>query len=130
MASTNNITWTLQQLDPAAKTLAGPRPITLSDTAASVGDFRGIGRLIDLTQITIGLPVAQVRQLELRNTHSTAAITVVWTPNGGVSATVLVLGPGDGICFWHQSTGATLGISQLKLQSDTTNATYEMFLGG
>lgn len=129
MASTNNITFTLQQLDSAAKTLAS-RTVTLSDTAATVGDFRGIGTLIDATLTTIGLPILQVRQLELRNTHTTAKITVTWTPNGGASAVVLILGAGDGICFWHTAAGATLGISQLKLQSDTANATYELFLGG
>lgn len=129
MATTNNITWTLQQLDNAAKTLAS-RTVTLSDAAATVGDFRGVGTLIDTAQATIGLPILQVRQLELRNTHSTALITVVWTPNGGASATILILGPGDGICFWHTAAGATLGVSALKLTSNTAGATYEMFLGG
>jgi hypothetical protein len=129
MASTNNITWTLQQLDANAKTLAS-RTVTLTDPAASVGDFRGIGVLIDSTLQTITLPTAQVRQLEIRNTHTTAKITVSWTPSTGALATILVLGPGDGICFWHQGTGTTLGISLLKLQADTSLTTYEMFLGG
>lgn len=129
MATTNNITWTLQQLDSAAKTLAS-RTVTLTDAAATVGDFRGVGTLVVTSQVTIGLPIAQVRQLELRNTHTTAKITVVWTPTTGAEATVIILGPGDGISFWHTAAGTTLGVSSLKLTSDTVNATYELFMGG
>lgn len=129
MASINNITWALQQLDGLVRTLAS-RTVTLSDPAATVGDFRGIGVLPDTTLTTITLPIAQVRQLELRNLHATAKITVTWTPATGVSAVILILGPGDGLCFWQQSSGTTLGITQLKLQSDTNVTQYEMFLGG
>jgi hypothetical protein len=129
MATTNNMTFTLQQLDSAAKTLAS-RTVTLTDATATVGDFRGVGTLIDTTLTTIGLPIAQVRQLELRNTHTTAKVTVTWTPTTGASAVAIILGPGDAICFWHLAAGSTYGISQLKLQSDTANTSFELFLGG
>lgn len=125
----NILTATIKQLDASGVTLA-TRIATMTDSAPVVGDFRGLGVLIDTSQATIGLPTAQVRQVFLRNTHASALITVVWTPNGGAQATIIILGPGDGIGFWHQSTGATKGISSLKLTSDTANATYELYLGG
>lgn len=125
----NVLSVTIQQIDDNGQTLA--RQVeTITDTAPIVGDYRGLGLLTTTGSTSITLPTAQVRQLWLRNTHASAKITVTWTPTTGSTATILVLGPNDVIGFWHQSTAATYGVSALSLQSDTINATYQMFLGG
>lgn len=128
MSISNIFSAKIQELDVNGQTLAR-REISASDTSATAGEFNS-GYLADTSQTTIGLPITQVRQLWLRNTHSSAKITVVWTPNGGASATVIILGPNDQCMFWHNNTGTSYGISSLKLTSDTSAATYELFIGG
>lgn len=125
----NSLTTTIQQLDANGFVLS--RRVTTSiDTAPIVGDFRGLGLLPTTGATTINLPTAQVRQILLTNTHASAKITVTWTPTTGASVVAGIIGPGDTIGLWNQATGATYGISALSLTSDTTNATYELFLGG
>lgn len=125
----NILSLTLQQLDASDNVLA--RSVdTITDSAPTVGEFRGAGTLIDTNEATIGLPIAQPRQVLIKNTHATAKITVKWTPNGVAKVTILVLGPGDGIAFWHTTTGTTYGVSALYLTADTANATYKLFCGG
>lgn len=125
----NNVTLTIQQLDATGTTVAR-RVFTSSDTAPTVGEWRE-GNLINNSLTSISLPVAQVRQVLIRNTHATATITVTWTPNGGASAVAGVIGPGDELSMWSQATGASYGISALSLQSSAaSNTTFEMFLGG
>lgn len=125
----NILSTTLQQLDDDDVVLA--RDVsTITDATPVAGDFRGLGKLIDTNEATIGLPTAAPRQVYIKNTHATAKITVKWTPTGVAKVTILVLGPGDAICFWQTVTGATYGISALYLTSDTANATYKLFIGG
>lgn len=126
--SQNNITFSLQQLDANGETLAR-RTWTSSDAAPTVGEFRQ-GSLVDTAQATISLPATQIRQLALRNTHASATITAVWTPTTGSSGTVLVLGPNDTIAFVNENTGATYGLSSLKLTASASGTPYELFLGG
>lgn len=126
----NALTWTLQQLDGSGNTLAR-RVTTITDTAPTTGDYRGSGSLPDNSAHTITLPTTQIRQLYIKNNHSSANITVAWTPNGGASATILVIGPGATLGFWDPNTGSSYGISALTLTSSTNAATpYELFLGG
>lgn len=125
----NILSLTLQQLDASANVLA--RSVdTITDSAPTVGEFRGAGTLIDTNEATIGLPITQPRQVFIKNTHATAKITVKWTPTGVAKVTILVLGPGDAIAFWQTSAGATYGVSAVYLTSDTAGATYKLFCGG
>ena len=124
----NILTTSLQQLDDTGQVMAR-RVSTFADTSPVAGDWRN-AVLIDTNELTLTMPTLQVRQVFLRNTHVSAKITCKWTPYTGASATILILGPGDGIAFWSQATGATYGVSAVKLTSDTALATYEMFLGG
>lgn len=126
--SQNNLSITLHQLDGAGETLAR-RLASFSDAAPTAGEYRA-GVLADTSEATITLPVAQVRQVYIANTHASAKITVKWTPNGGSKVTILILAPGDMIAFWNETTGTTVGVSTVSLTSDTSSATYEMFLGG
>lgn len=128
--SQNNLTTSLQQLDSNGITLVRDTE-TFSFTSPTIGEYR-LGNLPDTSQATISFTglVTQVLQVLLKNTHASAKITVVWTPTGGASATALVIGPGDMIGFWHTNTGATYGVSSLKLTSDTANTTFRLYLGG
>jgi len=128
MAITNTFTVTIQELDANGQTLAR-RVASTSDTAATVGEFIS-GNLATTAESTITLPVAQVRQIWVRNTDSTATITVKWTPTTSSEVTVAVLSPNDQLALWHTTTGATLGASTLKLTASATNTTYEVFIGG
>lgn len=124
----NTLTLTVQQFDDLDNTLA--RDVTtITDSAPDAGEYRR--GILTTTSITaIGLPIAQVRQVRIVNTHASAKITVTWTPNGGASATIAVIGPGDGIALWSRTTGSSYGISALSLTADIANTTYSMFLGG
>lgn len=128
MAITNNFTATIQQFDTNGQTLFR-RESTTSDTDATVGQSVS-GNLLDTVQLVVTLPVAQVRQVWIHNTDSAGTITVVWTPTTGASVTTIVLGPDDQITFWHGNTGATYGVSNLRLTASVANVTYEMYLGG
>ncbi len=124
----NILTATIQQLDNTAQQVLR-RQVTVTDSAPTVGEWN-VGNLPTTTPTVIALPIAQVRQLVIRNIHASAKMTVTWTPTGGASATVLVLGPSDVVGFWHQTTGTSYGVSALTLQSDTANTPYELYLGG
>lgn len=127
----NNLTYTLQQLD-ATGTILARRVQTISNTTITTGEWR-VGNLPTngATSISFTGLVTQPLQLILKNTAASGTLTVTWTPNGGASATVIVLGPGDIISFWHTASGASFGISALSLQSSlSTGNSYEMFIGG
>lgn len=129
MAIENDLTLTVQSLDSSGVVFVR-RTYTIEDTTPTVGEPR-IGVLTDNSQTTINLPKSQIRHLFLKNLDTAAKYTVVWTPNGGSQATILVLGPGDSIAFWHTNTGSSYGISSLKLTSDTSQTQYfELFVGG
>lgn len=128
MAISNIITTTIQELDTNGQTLAR-RVASCSDTAATVGQFLS-GNLPSTAEVTLTLPVTQVRQVWVHNTDSVDTITVKWTPTTGAEATVAVLGPTDQIMLWHTTTGGTKGISTLKLTAGAANTTYEAYLGG
>lgn len=128
MAITNIVTTTIQQLD-ANGAITNRRVATVTDAAATVGELIS-GNLIDTNQTTITLPILQVRQLWVRNTDDAETLTVVWTPYGGAQATIAVLGPNDQLTLWHTTTGATKGVSSLKLTASGANTTFEVFVGG
>ena len=129
MAITNKVSLTLEQLDATSATVTR-RVFSVSDILPTVGEFRS-GNLIDTSATTINLPIVQPRQILVRNTHASAKITVIWTPYGGASVTVTKLGPNAAIMLWDPTAAATtIGISALSLTSDTSNTTFEVFLGG
>ena len=125
----NNLTLSYQILDNNGESIAR-RQLSVSDSAPTVGEAQR-GYLVDTSEATISLPYSSIRQLIIFNTHPTAKITVKWTPNGGAQATVGIIGPGDVVGFWLKSALVTgLGITSLKLTSDTAGATYEITFGG
>lgn len=126
-ASQNTLRLALQQLDSSGIPILN-RSVTVTYNGA-VGVFTN-GILSDTAAHTQSLPTTRVLHLYLHNTHATAKITVTWTPTGGSSAVVQTLEPGGEILFWLASTSSTAGITALSLQSDTSSATFESFLGG
>jgi hypothetical protein len=122
-------TFTLQQLDDSDNILAR-RTHTTTESAPSAGQFLQ-GKAPDTAQHAITLPTTQIRQLVFFNTHATAKFSVVFTPFGGAEATINTVGPGGMLVLFDATAAATgIGISSLKLTSDVTSGTYELFIGG
>ena len=132
MAGQNNLTITLQQLD-GTNTVMARRTETFSYPVPLVGmgEWR-VGNLVDTAAKSISLVglVPQPLQLICKHTGTTGTITVIWTPTGGASATILVLNPLDMIAFWQITTAVGAGISALSLTASVANTPFELFIGG
>lgn len=103
------------------------RTIGAVSYAGAAGEF-DIRSAPDTSSHSLDLPATQVNQLYFRNTHATAVITLTGTINGGSSQTIASLEPGGILVVWQAVTGK--GYTALSYQSDTSGATFEMFLGG
>lgn len=123
------LNFTLQQLDDNGQVLAR-RSYVVAEEDPTAGEFVQ-GYAVDTNQATVSLPYTQIRQLVFFNTHATAKFTVVFTPYGGAEATINKVGPGGAVVLFDATAAATgIGISSLKLTSDTVGGTYEAFIGG
>lgn len=125
-ASVNNLTLLINRQD-ADGTNVENRTIGSVSFSGTAGEFE-IRQAPDTSQHTLDLPTTQVNQFYFKNTHASAIITLVGTVNGGSSQTLAVLEPGGVFCVWQATTGK--GYTDLKYTSDTSGATFEMFLGG
>lgn len=126
--STNNLSIVISQQDSNNVNIVN-RLIGAISFAGIVGTFIE-GRVLSVSQQTITLPVAQPLQFYFKNTDTVAEFTIVWTPQGGASATVQVLGPGAVILFWQPATDTDYGVSDIKYTSDTNPGSFEYFIGG
>jgi|SRR3990167_548702 len=127
----NVLTVELQQQDDNGAVLARTK-FDITETDPDSGEWRS-GFLLTTAETTISFAgvSAQARQILLRNTHATAKITVKWTPYGGAEATIGVIGPGGFMGWWDDTAAAaSIGISGMKLTSDTASTTFLLFLGG
>lgn len=127
-AAQNRMTLLLQSMDSAGSPIINRSIGPVSYDGAVGAFYDSILPTVNATPQT--LPTAIVLQLYFRNTHATAVITVTWTPQGGASVVSKKVAPGGFVAFHDPANPATAGITALSLQSDTINATYEMFLGG
>jgi hypothetical protein len=76
----------------------------------------------------VTFPIAALQFVYVKNTSTTATITVVATPNGGSSATVIKLDPGG---FWmFGETTITNGITAMTLTSSSGTITAQLILAG
>ena len=57
-------------------------------------------------------------------------IVLTGTVQGGASQAIKKIQPGGCVAMWDPVTSATAGYTALSVQSDTSGATFEMFLGG
>lgn len=127
----NILTVTVQQLDDNGEVMAR-RTFSTTETDADAGDWRN-GYLPDTSATSISFTgiITTARQVLFRNPHATAKITVEWTPNGGSISTINKVGPGGTLILWDDTTAATtIGITALRLTSDTAGVNYELFIGG
>lgn len=97
--------------------------------AGAAGEFE-IRSAPDTSSHSLDLPIALVLQAYIKNTHATANLKITATPQGGASAVVVDLGPGDVFIVWSAGTSATRGYSAISYQADTTGCTFEYFFGG
>ncbi len=114
------------------------------DTTQNVIINRSIGTLFDASasQIVeyaslaagptpISLATAICTQFYLKNIDPNGhTVTVTWTPQGGASAVVQTLLPGDLILFWSKPGGANNGITALSLTPSAATTLIEYFFGG
>ena len=127
-ASQNNLTLLVNQQDANGVNIVN-RSIGAIAYAGIVGEFHD-GILTGTGSVTLDLPTANVLQFYFKNTHATAVITLTGTIQGGASQSIAKIQPGGVFVNWCASTSATAGFTALSVQSDTANATFEMFLGG
>jgi hypothetical protein len=126
--SQNNISFALAQKDAAAMNLIN-RTVGSFEYTGTVGTFlRGTLTTTGATALT--LPITAVLQCYIVNTHSSATITIIGTPQAGASATLGVLYPGGIFVNWQAASGASAGFTALSLTASATGASYEAFLGG
>lgn len=81
--------------------------------------------------VDIGLTKNPATCVYIKNIDVAKTITVIWTPNGGASNSVILLNPGDQIILWCSPIGATTpGITDLKLNASAFPCLCEFFIGG
>lgn len=131
--STNNLQLTLNQLDSLNTSIIN-RTIGPISFAGTVGEFV-VGSLPSSSQTTITLPTATVFQCYIKNTTTASSsvnntITVNWTPQGGSTATITVLGPAQAIALWSPSSSSTAGITAMNFVASNAPVYFEAFFGG
>lgn len=130
--STNSLSFVLTQYDGTGVNLLGSTsgngrsvgPLTLGGTAGQYTQSLNIG--VGVT--TLSLPVSPIVNIYLKNLHATQTVTITATPNGGSSAVLGTLGPGEVFLWWGLAQAR--GYTAMSLQASGANTPVEMFLGG
>lgn len=125
-ASVNNLTLVINRQDANGVNVENRTIGSISFSGVS-GEF-DIRQAPDTSSHALDLPTTEVNQLYVKNTHATAKITITGTITGGSSQIIATLEPGSVLVVWQTVAGK--GYSALSYQSDTSAATFEMFLGG
>lgn len=105
---------------PLVRTLA----LAFSGTAQTYSQ----NQLIGSSPTSITLPISPAQFIYVCNLHATQTLTVIWTPNGGASATIIVLQPSALIV--HVAPNTTSGITALSLQGSGANTNAEYIIAG
>jgi hypothetical protein len=127
-SSVNNLTMLINRQDASG--------VNIENRSVGAISFSGVSGEFDVRQApgtsitTLDLPTTLALQFYFKNTHSAANITLTGTPQGGSTQTLCVLPPGGIYVYWAPVTSATAGYTQLRYTSDTSGATFEMFIGG
>lgn len=126
VTQTNNLQVTITSQDALAATYLN----RLLGQLSFVGVAGVFNRLkIPNANTAVTLPVSPAKQVYVRNNDAASNLTVIWTPNGGASATVAVLTPGSCLLLWD-ITGAGNGITALSLNQSVAATEVEYFIGG
>lgn len=108
--------------------------IALSKTLnnAFTGTLSSFGQsiVIGTSPYTVNLPNGVAQFIYIRNLSSTAGttITITWTPNGGVSASIIVLDAQATVILAEATT--TDGVSALSMVSNQSGTLVEFILAG
>ncbi len=127
-SSVNNLTLLINRQDSSG--------VNVENRSIGAVSYSGVSGEFDVRQATgtsittLDLPTATVLQFYFRNTHATAQITLTGTIQGGATQSMCVLPPGGVFVYWAPVTSTTVGFTQLRFTSDTTGATFELFIGG
>lgn len=107
--------------------------LTLNKTLAALSFNGSVSVFAETVSIgasptSVALPVSPAVGIYIKNTHATQTLTVTWTPNGGVSAVVITLQPGEYLV--KGGANLTSGITALSLQGSGAGTTAEYILAG
>ena len=127
-SSVNNLTMLINRQDSSGVNVEN-RNIGAISYSGVAGEF-DVRQAAGTSITTLDIPTTTVLQFYIKNTHSAANITVTGTPQGGSTQTLCVLPPGAVFVYWAPVTSVTAGYTQLRYTSDTTGATFELFIGG
>jgi hypothetical protein len=125
-ASVNNLSLIINRQDSSGTNVEN-RMVGAISYSGAAGEF-DIRQAPDTNQHTLDLPTTTIYQIYIKNTHSSATLTIVGTVTGGSSQTICKLPPGAIFAYWTAT--AANGFTDLKYTSDTSGSTFEMFLGG
>lgn len=125
-SSVNNLTLSINRQDSSGVNVENRTIGAISFSGVS-GEF-DIRQAPDTSSHALDLPTTEVNQVYIHNTHASATLTITGTVTGGASQTVCKIAPGGVFVVWQPVAGK--GFSALAYQSDTSGATFEMFLGG
>ena len=93
---------------------------------SSLADFATYRNLNDI--LTPTLPAAIIFQVYVRNLDAVTPLVVSWTPQGGSSAIITNLSPGDQVILWQKPGGVNAGVSSISFQTGGS-CNFEYFLG-
>lgn len=126
--STNNLTLVINRQDANGVNVEN-RTVGAISYAGVAGELE-IRSAPDTSSHSLDLPTTLVLQVYIKNTHATANLKITGTPQGGASAVLVDLGPGDVFVVWCGGTSGTRGYTALSYQADTSGCTFEYFFGG
>lgn len=107
------------------------RTYTVKLTNGATGEFSLYQNLaVAGADVVLQLPATPLQAIAVKNNSATAKVTVKMTPNGGVAATICILGPGALFSYIDPTAaGAGIGVTNLTLNSDTAGAPVEIYMG-
>lgn len=111
---------------PVNRSIGNP---TYNPSADVVGNFTTNQQLANGDN-TIGLPVAAVYNLYIRNLDNATTITVKIKINAGAQQTVAVLQPGAIFVYWSKTAVAASSITEIILNASGAGTAAEYFIGG
>lgn len=125
MATTISLNGNMQITDGVIGTVSLQKPfVNLNMTGTT---FLSATLVVPTSSTPITLPVEPINFLYIKNTGTTA-VQVTWTPQSGVSATVILLEPSSAIILVEITAGA--GIAALSVSSVASSSSIEYIIGG
>ncbi len=130
-ASQNNLSLVINQQDSNGVNILN-RQIGAIGYAGSEGQWTtGLLTTTGATALPFPLGLTNAGQFYFKNTHASANITINLTPLAATGSVIVQkLTPGSCMAIWQAVSGASGGFSAATGTSDTTNASYESFIGG